>query len=140
MAFIDPSAVINSNDVIRIEVLSGANAAIYGSSGGNGVIAIYTRRFKKIDPSKIKSQTKSDKLKGYQIDKFFYSPDYSNPTEAGNSDNRLTLYWNPEVITNENGEAMINFYTSDVVSNFQIMAEGVTNSGVGVAFKMIRVK
>jgi TonB-dependent Receptor Plug Domain len=131
---------VNSNDIIRMEVLSGANAAIYGSSAGNGVIAIYTRRFRTIDASKIPSQTKAYQLEGYQAYKSFFSPDYGQSSDQKEPDYRQTLYWNPELTTDTNGEVWVSFYTSDVSSNFQVMVEGTTQQQRGVATKMIRVK
>lgn len=35
---------LNPHDVVRVEVLKGASAAVYGSRGANGVILITTRR------------------------------------------------------------------------------------------------
>jgi TonB-dependent Receptor Plug Domain len=133
-----PELGLNTNDIVRIEKLTGANAAIYGSNGGNGVIAIYTRRHKK---NEIIAKSKGDILKGYDLSKPFYFPDYSQPpTEASKeADNRLTLYWNPEIITDPNGEAVVSFYASDIVGNFKIMVEGMSVDNVGVANKLIRV-
>ena len=140
MPMTDVSGVVNGNDVIRMEVLSGANAAMYGVRGASGVIVIYTRRFRKVDASKLPSQTKADELKGYQPEKLFYNPDYSQPTADKSPDYRLTLYWNPEIITDANGEAMVSFYASDISSNFQITAEGMTRQNYGTTTKLIRVK
>jgi hypothetical protein len=39
------------------------------------------------------------------------------------------LYWNPEVKTDENGEANISFYTSDEKGKFLITIEGVGERG-----------
>ncbi|MDO4736316.1 MAG: hypothetical protein Q4B21_04800, partial [Bacteroidia bacterium] len=39
-------------------------------------------------------------------------------------DNRITLYWNPAVKLDENGEATISFYTSDSDSEYRIEVEG----------------
>lgn len=47
---------------------------------------------------------------GYDIPQEFYSPDYSAmPIET---DYRRTLYWNPEVIPDENGKTTVKFYNN----------------------------
>jgi hypothetical protein len=134
-----PELGLNTNDIIRIEKLTGANAAIYGSNGGNGVIAIYTRRHTK---NEIIAKSKGDVLKGYDLGKPFYFPDYSQPpTESSKeADNRLTLYWNPEIVTDPNGEAIVSFYASDTIGNFKIMVQGMSLDNAGMANKLIRVE
>jgi len=69
------------------------------------------------------------------ISKTFYSPRYS-PTGrvSGIPDYRSTLYWKPDIITNEKGEAAISFYTSDSNNGFLAIAQGTDlNGGLGVA-------
>ncbi len=63
---------------------------------------------------------------GWQKPARFYSPKYDT-TESKKSkakDNRITLYWNPAVKLDENGEATISFYTSDSDSQYRIEVEG----------------
>lgn len=127
----------NGNDVVRIEVIRGADAVIYGSAASNGVVYVYTRRFgdmKYYGEGKSKIGT----LKGYELPKLFYFPDYS---QANNKepDNRLTLYWNPDITTDANGEAIVSFYASDTIGNFKIMVEGMSTNNAGMATKLIRV-
>ncbi|GAB3418457.1 hypothetical protein [Niabella aquatica] len=44
----------------------------------------------------------------------FYSPRYSSPEEETVfPDLRQTVYWNPDVVTDQNGEARVSFYTSE---------------------------
>lgn len=129
---------INPNEILRVEVLNPPDAAIYGSSGRNGVIALYTGRRR--GSSAIQSQTKANVLRGYQKEQLFFNPDYSQPQKANGLDNRLTLYWNPEVLTDAKGEAWLSFYTSDVGSNFKVMVTGITQNGSGTVTKLIRVK
>ncbi len=133
-----PELGLNTNDIVRIEKLTGANAAIYGSNGGNGVIAIYTRRHTK---NSVIAKSKGDVLKGYDLSKPFYFPDYSQPPTDGTKepDSRLTLYWNPEIITDPNGEAIVSFFASDIIGNFKIMVEGMSLDNVGMATKLVRV-
>ncbi len=63
---------------------------------------------------------------GWQKPAKFYSPRYDSPEalKKKGTDNRITLYWNPAVKMDENGEATISFYTSDSDSNYRVEVEG----------------
>jgi hypothetical protein len=73
-------------------------------------------------------------LEGYSAGKEFYSPNYSElPREL---DYRRTLYWNPNVTTDEDGKARIEFYNNSWCTNFSISAETVTEHGkIGVVIE-----
>jgi hypothetical protein len=61
----------------------------------------------------------------------FIAPDYSTE-ELKNSripDFRNTLYWNPSLQHDKNGKYMIEFWSSDIVSDYVIKVEGVTGDG-----------
>ena len=63
---------------------------------------------------------------GWQKPVKFYAPKY-NSVEARRTaarDNRITLYWNPSVKVDANGEAWISFYTTDSASDYRIEIEG----------------
>ncbi|OJJ23519.1 hypothetical protein BKI52_03915 [marine bacterium AO1-C] len=45
------------------------------------------------------------------------------------NDFRNTIYWNPEVVTNENGKATLTFWNNDALTTFRIIAEGVGANG-----------
>lgn len=63
---------------------------------------------------------------GWQKPVKFYSPKYDVQDKKKDRirDSRITLYWNPSVKLDENGEATISFYTSDSDSNYRIEVEG----------------
>jgi CarboxypepD_reg-like domain/TonB-dependent Receptor Plug Domain len=128
---------INPNEVIRIELLSGPKAAIFGMRGANGVIAIYTRRF---GERKAGFQyAKSKIVSGFQKEVEFFSPDYSKIKPL--KDQRTSVYWNPEIILDKNGEAEFSFYAADVPAGYKITVEGMTLFGqVCRAEKVIEIK
>jgi hypothetical protein len=71
---------------------------------------------------------RNTRLEGYSAQKEFYSPNHTAlPPE---SDYRRTLYWNPNVATDENGIANVRFFNNSRNSNFTISAETVTSGGV----------
>ncbi|MDF1696784.1 MAG: alpha-2-macroglobulin family protein [Saprospiraceae bacterium] len=59
----------------------------------------------------------------------FYVPKYEKTNVTVRSDFRKTIYWNPSIQTDKNGEAMVTFYTSDEVTSFSFIAEGITSNG-----------
>lgn len=69
-------------------------------------------------------------IEGFAYPAEFYSPDYSNselPSEA--SDYRRTLYWNPNVKLDENGEAEVRFFNNSRTSTLSVEAQGQSSDG-----------
>ncbi len=72
------------------------------------------------------------RLEGYTTAREFYSPDYSMLEPE--SDYRRTLYWNPDVLPDENGEAVIRFYNNALTKSFDIDLQTITPDGkIGVS-------
>lgn len=117
-------------DVSRIEILKGASASMYGVRGGNGVIAIYTKKGKSEIEIPSTEGMKSIRLAGFQYPREFYSPDYEVMKDENiKPDHRATLYWEPLLYTDENGKAKITFSNSDNASKMQVLIEGISVSG-----------
>jgi hypothetical protein len=73
----------------------------------------------------------------------FTSPDYSNERNRISRipDLRNTLYWNPSVKTDRNGEAEIEFWTSDLPGNYSIKIQGISGTGEKISVvKSFRVR
>uniref|UniRef100_UPI00101CCAB1 TonB-dependent receptor n=1 Tax=Parabacteroides goldsteinii TaxID=328812 RepID=UPI00101CCAB1 len=71
------------------------------------------------------------RLLGYQKPAAFYSPKYETMQQKENPmpDLRTTLYWNPKVQTDEQGNASVEFYTADSEAPFSVVVEGITDDG-----------
>jgi uncharacterized protein YfaS (alpha-2-macroglobulin family) len=69
-------------------------------------------------------------IKGYAYTKEFYNPKYDGTILPDTKDYRRTLYWNPDVKTDRNGEATVVFYNNSSSSDIKIDAETVTNKGI----------
>ena len=67
---------------------------------------------------------------GYSQPYAFYSPEYPDGPIPGDVDYRRTLYWNPNVITDAEGKAQVEFYNSSITRRFSVSAAGITASGV----------
>jgi hypothetical protein len=61
----------------------------------------------------------------------FRSPDYSaaDLKETRIPDFRNTLYWNPDIRTDRQGKATVEFYTSDETGSYTVLVEGFTPDG-----------
>ncbi|MBQ6085754.1 MAG: hypothetical protein IJK94_04585, partial [Bacteroidaceae bacterium] len=58
------------------------------------------------------------------------SPDYSKQRLAeGQKDYRRTLYWNPNLELDENGEAHVTFYNNSRTTQISVEAEGQASDG-----------
>jgi len=71
------------------------------------------------------------RVKGYCPKKEFYQPNYDKVSDENLiSDYRNTLLWAPSVITDEKGEATLNFFCSDINYGFVGKVEGVSGEGL----------
>ena len=130
---LDVLANFPASDVETIEVLKGGQAAIFGSRGASGVIAVYTRRSSpNYNPA---SQTAPGvvalRLPGYYCGREFYVPRYDRSTTPREYPDlrRATLYWNPSVGTDATGQAELLFFTADAPGSFRLSAEGISGAG-----------
>jgi len=131
---VDKQAIMNlpPSDVEAVDILKGASAAIYGSRGGGGVIAILTKRGgSNYDWSKeAVPGTLVTKILGYSPEIEFYAPKYDKPApEHVRPDFRPTVFWAPLIQTNQEGKAKVTFFTSDAKSTIQLKIEGMTSVG-----------
>ncbi|MEP7321067.1 MAG: hypothetical protein ABI761_04070 [Saprospiraceae bacterium] len=67
-------------------------------------------------------------VKGYNKNREFYHPKYGPADEKSSvADHRITLYWNPDLKTDKNGQATIKFYNSDIAKKIVVTMEGIQN-------------
>lgn len=121
---------LTSNDISDLAVFKGANAAIFGSKGGNGVITISLKKgvqLKAITPPSMAVI----KPFGYQKSAQFYVPKYEVDSILKNSnpDLRTTIYWNPSLSTDKNGLITTKFPTADKPNDYTVTMEGISKSG-----------
>lgn len=68
---------------------------------------------------------------GVQAQREFYTPRYDNGRATSRiPDFRNLLHWAPNVTTDKNGKALVEFYASDQVGQYQVVIQGITPSGV----------
>jgi len=75
----------------------------------------------------------------YGSTKVFYEPRYNSSTKSDKKpDFRSTLYWNPNIVTNKNGQAQVSFFSSDKKGTYTIWVEGTDTMG-GLGMKVMKV-
>jgi hypothetical protein len=112
-------SAIDPNTVETIEVKTGVNV-LYGSLGGNGILAVYTR--KDFDPIAIKSPSVEVlRVMGYAKPRQFKQQIKNSPS---------TLYWNPKIKTNDaNGNGIISFEAPLAPGKYRMVVEGISSLG-----------
>lgn len=124
---------INPNDVYSIEVLrSVAASAIYGSSAPNGALIITTRRGSdpKYQTSEVPSGLILYAFRGYHKARMFYTPQYDHQATPDHPfDARTTIYWNPNILTDKDGNASIEFFNADTRGTYRVVIEGIDDEG-----------
>jgi hypothetical protein len=132
----DPSyiASIPANQIALVKVYSSFVGAT--GNGAGGVLAIYTK--KGDDYAKPKGAASYGVYEGYSVMKEFYAPDYSVKKEEGNGDNRITLDWRPDVLSNYiNPSIPFSFFNNDRTKKFKVVVEGMTANGKLVCLEKI---
>lgn len=130
----DALNIVQPFDVASIEILRTiGNTAIYGAWGGGGVMIITTRRGdqpRQFGPSLNTPGITTFSPQGYYAVREFYSPDYTDPSQQDETpDNRSTIHWENDIITDEEGKASVSFFTADQPGVYQIVVEGLDTEG-----------
>lgn len=84
----------------------------------------------------VNASTINTEINGYYQSRVFYAPKYDQPKEKTNSDLRTTIYWEPNIVTDANGEATVTFFNADPKAKIKIIAEGITAAGIPVTGKI----
>ncbi|HEY8929779.1 MAG TPA: MG2 domain-containing protein [Mucilaginibacter sp.] len=66
---------------------------------------------------------------GFYKAREFYSPKYEAAETSKLSDLRTTIYWNPEIVTNGDGNASLNYFNADAKGTYRVTIEGIDNKG-----------
>lgn len=68
---------------------------------------------------------------GLQLKRKFYAPEYNSENKIRDRlpDFRELLYWNPGVVTNENGKCRLSFFSSDKKGKYVVEIQGLTKEG-----------
>lgn len=66
---------------------------------------------------------------GFSTPVEYYGPQYPEGAVYGDVDARRTVYWNPNVITDNDGNARVEFYNNSFSKRYTISGAGITPAG-----------
>lgn len=122
----------NANDIDAIELLKPESARLYFGKQYNTAGAVIVTLKEGV---KMKKAPSPGLIlftgQGYNKSAEFYHPAYKTEEQkdSSKSDIRTTIYWNPTMQTDENGKAVIRFYTPDNLFDPHLIIEGITTDG-----------
>lgn len=116
--------------IASIEVLiSPPKLAIYGPNGANGVLVVTSKRGGLRNNSMALSPGITKFVgNGYYQAREFYAPKYQVETDS-KPDHRTTVFWKPDLTTDDKGEAKISYFNTDKVGTYRIVIEGIDAFG-----------
>ncbi len=124
---------VNPNDVQSIEILnSQAYTAIYGGDGGNGIILVDLKHGN--DDGQFTRHIKAPGVityspKGLYVAREFYKPVYKAPFIAGQTDNRSTIDWENNLVTDKDGNASFSYFNAASKGTYRVLVEGIDIDG-----------
>lgn len=131
------------DQIDRVEIYKGPDAAIFGMDTMGGVMAVYTKSgFEPAKEGDPEQGLYAISLPGIHAPREFFSPDYSkDKPEHAKPDIRSLVHWEPTVVTDSTGKAKVEFWTTDNTGTIDIEVQGLTYAGVPVVIrKSIAVK
>ncbi len=120
---------LNPDDVALVKVYKGNTAFPWGAN--NGMIAIYTKKGINVRSPFDKTFTKME-IQGFaSASREFFSPDYLKYPNLNNSivDKRETLYWNPNIKKQKDGNYFVRFFNNDISKGYKITIQGIDKEG-----------
>lgn len=82
---------------------------------------------------KYKKGVRHTYFEGYSRVADFYNPDYTtNPVIPGDIDYRRTLYWNPNLKTDDKGIVSVSFYNNNKGRQIIVSCQGLTENGIPI--------
>lgn len=120
-------SVLSVSDVAYVKYIPGI---VIGGSFKSTVGAIYIYTKKGTEKGTTGKGLPYVYIKGYDSQKEFTSPDYSNKDLLKEVDVRSTLYWNPNfIIYKANNKLKITYHNNDVSKKLLLTIEGVNEKG-----------
>jgi hypothetical protein len=117
-------------EIEKIEVIS--NTIVFGTDVA-GVVSIFTKENSRsrndIPPYVVKKE-----LEGFYKSRIFYSPEFDGKDIP--DPRTRTIYWNPNILTDVNGQAKISFYNTNKPGVAQAQVEGISSDGIPISGKV----
>lgn len=142
VALTDPDKIFlyDPLKVKKLDVIS--DRYVSGRSTFKGIVS-FTTYEGTFDAFDLNTNLVAIDYNGLQLQREFYSPVYKSKEqiESRKPDLRNTLLWLPDITTDKNGKASIQFYTADRKGKYMIVVQGMNENGDFVsAMKPFEVK
>ncbi|WP_225871005.1 carboxypeptidase regulatory-like domain-containing protein [Pedobacter frigiditerrae] len=141
---------VNVTDLESVEVfLKDDLGTVDRAYGTKGVLVINTKKApvgKKITKEELMNMLPKNNIvnftpMGYAKEREFYSPKYIPNAIPTSSDLRTTIYWNPKLMTDDNGNISFEFFNADGRGSYRAVVEGFDKNGnIGRAVYRYTVK
>ena len=86
-------------------------------------------------PTSWNKNTRQTTFDGYSPKMEFYAPEYSDGPIEGDVDYRRTIYWNPELETDESGNAEVEFYNNGYSRSLSVSVEGMAADRIPIVYQ-----
>lgn len=137
MVLLDGIPVFDINEIMAFDPLKIRKLEVITRRHYMGVLALpgivsYTTHTGDLGGFQLNPRNIMMDYEGLQFQREFYSPKYDTPKQRVSRlpDQRSLLHWAPEVKTGSDGRQHLEFYTSDLSGDFQVIIEGITPSGL----------
>lgn len=107
------------------------NASMFADSvKALGYIAIYTKEGYEWNNPEISFDILGKVVEGFVKPKIFYAPDYEGEQKGqGTPDLRATIYWEPNIVLDNDGKYKLSYFNSDDVGKVAVIIQGMLNNG-----------
>lgn len=140
--FIEPEQIssLNVQDIESVEVLRNSNyTTIYGSNGANGLIILTSKTGLSAARNYVPRGILTIQPQGISLAKTFYKPEYNvAESKKAAQDLRTTLHWESGIVSDANGKATFQFFTSDEKGKYLMVIEGLDLQG-RIGHKMLEI-
>jgi len=123
---------INISDIGSVEVLKNIQyTSIYGGRGNGGILIFTSKTGKSVGTYQRYSPGVITYMPmGYAKVREFYAPKYDDPkTNSQVPDERSTIFWKPNIITNKEGKATFDYFNADGRGTYRVVIEGIDDKG-----------
>ena len=136
MVLVDGVPIIDVDDImrmdpLRVEKLEVVRHMYYlGQASFPGIVS-YTTYRGDLGGMDLNPRSLSLNYEGLQLKREFFKPGYSREDvdDTRMPDQRHLLHWQPDIATDQQGNAGVEFFTSDVTGRYRIVVEGLDDKG-----------
>ena len=136
MVLVDGVPILDVDDImrmdpLRVEKLEVVRHIYYlGQASFPGIVS-YTTYKGDLGEMELNPLSLTLNYEGLQLKREFYKPTYSREgvDDRRMPDQRHLLHWQPDIASDQQGNAVVEFITSDVTGRYRIVVEGLNDKG-----------